>query len=80
MRVHDRPLQVFGKAGVAVRVDARARIAFLAGADARGGGADDQRDALGAMARDQRIQHRQQPIGLQGQPCQAVVAALPAGK
>src|SRR5690606_23776949 len=70
--VHLRPLQV-GREGAA----SSARVRFLGGADARGRGAEHDRDPCGAVAPACRVDRLEQAVLLQRQPRQAVVAALP---
>ena len=59
-------------------VGAEARVGLLGGADARGGGADDERDARGAVARARRRDRVQEAVGPRPEPGEPVVAAVPA--
>lgn len=74
--VHDRAIQILGEARAVGVVD-QPRIRFFAGADAGGGGADDHRYPLGAVALRGGLHGLRHPVLLQCQPGQAVVAAIP---
>lgn len=74
--VHDRAIQILGETRTVGVVD-QPRIRLFAGADAGGGGPDDHRHPLGAVALRGRLHGLRHAVLLQGQPGQAVVAALP---
>ena len=76
-RVHDRALQVGREGGPGVgRFEAR--IGFFGRADARGRRADDDGDAVGAVALARGAHRVEHPVLLQRQPGEPVVAAFPA--
>ena len=53
---------------------------MLGRADARGGGAEDDRDARGAVALARRVDGVDEAVLLQAEPGEPVVAALPGGR
>ena len=69
--MQQRPAQIARK-GIAIQP----RVGVFAGADAGGGCADDDGDALGAVAVAQRGQSVQNSVLLQRQPCESVVTAV----
>ncbi len=77
MRCVDRRAQhVVRKAAIGIEP----AIGLLGGADAGGGGAQQQRDAVGAVARARGVHAVEEAVLVQAQPGQPVVAAIPAGQ
>ena len=74
--MHLRPVEIGGEVA-RVAFSGKSRIGFLAGADAGSGGTHHHGHAVAAMPRHHGGEGLQYSILLQGQPGEAVVAALP---